>query len=134
MIDLSKPGALQPAEAKTVAQAVYCCPEVAGMVDRAQPDVLRVEAAGAGVAQAACCSPGVAEIVRSTKAVVLQIDAAEGRPRFYFGELDSAYSAPAGFSDAGANAGPAVGAARKGARSATPVTPWMPQVAHSGEW
>ena len=36
-------------------------------------------------------------------------------------------------SDADANKGPAVGAARRGAKSATPTTPSIPQVAHSGE-
>ena len=36
-------------------------------------------------------------------------------------------------SDAGANTAPSEGAALRGARSPTPVTPSVPQVAHSGE-
>jgi hypothetical protein len=36
-------------------------------------------------------------------------------------------------SDAGANTAPSVGAALRGARSPTPVTPSIPHVAHSGE-
>ena len=52
---------------------------------------------------------------------------------FYFAESDLACSAPASSSDADANAGPAVGADCKGPRSASPTTPYMPQVAHSGE-
>lgn len=36
-------------------------------------------------------------------------------------------------SDAGAKTAPSVGAAFKGARSPTPVTPSIPHVAHSGE-
>lgn len=133
MIVLPKPDVSQAAEAEMVDQAVCRSPGAAAMVDPAQPGVVRVVEAEAE-AEAACGSPEAAEIVRSAKAVVLPIDAADARLRFYFEELDSAYSAPAGFGDPGANADPVVGAARKGARSATPVTPWMPQVAHSGEW
>jgi hypothetical protein len=105
-------------------------PGVAPMADLAKPLVPSVDVpAGAPevapeVAPAALRFLDVAGMVGLANPLVVEsTGAAETYPRFYSSEWDPACLTPASSSEAGAKAGPAVGAACNGARSATPITP-----------
>ncbi len=113
------------------AQRARRFPGVARMAGLAKPPVpfadVRAGAAApmaAGVAQAALRFRGVAGMAGLANPLVVEsTGAAETYPRFYSLESDPACLTPASASEAGAKAGPAVGAACNGARSATPITP-----------
>lgn len=102
-------------------------PGVARTADLAKDPVPFADVPGAAapeVAQAALPRPGVAGMVGlANPSVVESTGAAEIYPRFYSLESDPACLTPASSSEAGAKAGPTVGAACNGARSATPITP-----------
>jgi hypothetical protein len=121
-------GAAAPQQEQEQEQAARRFPGVAGMaglakllvpladvpVDAAVPEVAHAGRRFAGVAGVA----GLANLF-----VAASTGAAEAYPRFYSLESDPACLTPASSSEAGAKAGPAVGAACNGAKSATPITP-----------
>ena len=124
-------GAAAPEPEPELAQRARRFPGVARMAGLAKPPVpfadVRAGAAApmaAGVAQAALRFRGVAGMAGLANPLVVEsTGAAETYPRFYSLESDPACLTPASASEAGAKAGPAVGAACNGARSATPITP-----------
>lgn len=123
-------GAAPPAgpAAPEPAQGARRFPGVAPMADLAKPLVPSADvpagAAAPEVAQAARRFLDVAVMAALANPLVVEpTGAAEIYPRFYSLESDPACLTPASSNEAGEKAGPAVGAACNGARSATPITP-----------
>jgi hypothetical protein len=103
-----------PGVARMAGLAKLLVPLAGVPVGAAVPEVAHAGRRFAGVAGVA----GLANLF-----VAASTGAAEAYPRFYSLESDPACLTPASSSEAGAKAGPAVGAACNGAKSATPITP-----------